>query len=147
MQEGLQAAISYFNNPPNRTKEWNDSSRTAAGNISYLIEYDTLPDIDRDGATEAGDNCQFVANPDQADGDADGIGKRRDADLNNDCGQDLRNGTEVSRDPLQGPAMHRPLPVSNIAPWFEHTRYSPCRATMASFFSFSGSPRCGHRFS
>ncbi len=42
-------------------------------------------DPDGDGVAEEQDNCTEVANADQRDTDADGIGNACDADLNNDC--------------------------------------------------------------
>ena len=42
-------------------------------------------DPDGDGVAEKQDNCREVANPDQRDTDADGIGNACDADLDNDC--------------------------------------------------------------
>ena len=78
-------ALGYANNTTTPTSEWNDSPRTIGTDRSYVIEYDSLPDIDSDGIDETTDNCQFVANPDQIDGDGDGIGNLCDADLNNDC--------------------------------------------------------------
>ena len=43
------------------------------------------PDPDGDGFAASQDNCLDAFNPNQRDTDADGIGNRCDADLNNDC--------------------------------------------------------------
>ncbi len=43
------------------------------------------PDTDGDSVPDSADNCSDIANPTQADGDADGIGNLCDADLTNDC--------------------------------------------------------------
>ena len=44
-----------------------------------------VADADLDGIPDALDNCVFVANAFQVDGDNDGYGNACDADLNNDC--------------------------------------------------------------
>ncbi len=43
------------------------------------------PDADGDGVLDGVDNCTMVANPDQIDTNADGIGNRCDADIDNNC--------------------------------------------------------------
>ena len=42
-------------------------------------------DVDGDGWADANDNCVFVFNPDQIDGENDRIGNRCDSDLDNTC--------------------------------------------------------------
>ena len=44
----------------------------------------TLPDSDSDGVPNSADNCQFLANPAQADLDGDGLGDGCDLDLDGD---------------------------------------------------------------
>lgn len=51
------------------------------GTLTYAADVDT----DGDGISDSADNCTLVANADQTDGDADGIGNACDADFNNDC--------------------------------------------------------------
>ncbi len=50
-----------------------------------LIISDAVVDTDEDGVQDPQDNCQFVANSDQLDTDADGFGNVCDADFNNNC--------------------------------------------------------------
>jgi hypothetical protein len=56
---------------------WNDSYRY--GRYGYLVEY-KFTDADGDGTGDKRDNCPAVANPDQADRDADGVGNACDTD-------------------------------------------------------------------
>lgn len=51
--------------------------------------YDFEPDSDSDGVSDGADNCPLVANADQADADADGLGEVCDADDDNDTISDL----------------------------------------------------------
>ncbi len=65
---------------------------TAAGNLVsddsnglrdvYVVTYG---DTDDDGVVDTMDNCRTVANADQRDVDADGIGDTCDVDISNDC--------------------------------------------------------------
>ena len=74
--------------------------RTASGNTApirtlsgpatslvtpWAVAVTAAPDSDSDGVLDSLDNCRLVANADQRDTDADGIGNACDADLNNDC--------------------------------------------------------------
>ena len=54
------------------------------------VAYD-LPDVDGDGVANEADNCPAVANADQADADADGLGDACDADLD---GDEVANGPD-----------------------------------------------------
>ncbi|MFK8016374.1 MAG: thrombospondin type 3 repeat-containing protein [Gammaproteobacteria bacterium] len=56
---------------------------SADGMLRYGLTGDV--DTDNDGVADVSDNCTLVANADQIDGDADGIGNLCDTDLNNDC--------------------------------------------------------------
>ncbi len=53
----------------------------------------TAGDSDSDGVSDDRDNCTQANNPNQVDADADGIGNRCDADLNNDC---IINTTDIA---------------------------------------------------
>ena len=57
----------------------NSVSPTLSNAFTYVA-----PDSDGDGVADATDNCQFVANADQADADADGLGDVCDPDDDND---------------------------------------------------------------
>jgi hypothetical protein len=63
---------------------WDDSTCSVwAG--GYIAEYGGLEaDTDGDGAIDSADNCPDVANPDQADADADGIGDLCEPDSDSD---------------------------------------------------------------
>ena len=52
---------------------------------SYVVYGRSAVDSDGDGLADSGDNCTLVANADQRDTNADGIGNICDADLNNSC--------------------------------------------------------------
>ena len=65
------------------------------------------PDDDNDGVTDTTDNCQFSANPDQANNDGDSLGDVCDPDDDNDgqtdadeiaCGSDPLNATSRAPD-------------------------------------------------
>ena len=53
----------------------------------------TEPDTDGDGIADTRDNCVFVPNASQCDGDGDGYGNGCDADFNNDC---VVNGVDLA---------------------------------------------------
>ena len=52
---------------------------------AFTIAFALMVDSDGDGVTDATDNCQLEANPDQRDTNGDGFGNACDADLNDDC--------------------------------------------------------------
>ncbi len=58
---------------------------------------DTKPDSDGDGSVDEVDNCPAIANVDQRDTDADGIGNICDGDINNDDSVDRRDLLLLSR--------------------------------------------------
>lgn len=60
-------------------------------NFVATVNYDEIVDGDLDGVVDADDNCPGVANGDQADADADGIGDACDPDLD---GDDVANGSD-----------------------------------------------------
>ena len=53
------------------------------GDTARLL--DETRDLDGDGVYDGADNCTEIANPDQADPNADGFGTACDFDLNDDC--------------------------------------------------------------
>ncbi|MDA8805279.1 thrombospondin type 3 repeat-containing protein [Euryarchaeota archaeon] len=81
-QEELQAPIferssSSNNTEGNNTNDNNTGSNNTNGNNTggnNTGGNNTLLDTDGDGIDDTTDNCQFVANLDQADADGDGIG-------------------------------------------------------------------------
>jgi hypothetical protein len=60
-------------------------------NFVATVSYDEVVDSDLDGIADAGDNCPGVANGDQADADADGVGDACDPDVD---GDDVANGSD-----------------------------------------------------
>jgi hypothetical protein len=52
--------------------ESDESNNKVSG--TFTVEPETPPDFDGDGVPNSGDNCVFVANPLQEDGDHDGVG-------------------------------------------------------------------------
>ena len=76
---GEENNTSSTNTGDNNTNGNNTSGNNTGGN-------NTLLDTDGDGIDDALDNCQFFANPDQADADGNGVGTACDVDeiLNSD---------------------------------------------------------------
>ncbi|MDH5254351.1 MAG: 5'-nucleotidase C-terminal domain-containing protein, partial [Gammaproteobacteria bacterium] len=68
-------------------------------------------DTDGDGVLDAADNCTLVANPAQADSDADGYGNRCDGDMNNN-GSTNAQDTTLFRQQLGQPSV---APTYNAA--------------------------------
>jgi hypothetical protein len=69
------------------------------GNGSTTYNFEAFADQDSDGVPDSTDNCISIANPDQADGDGDGIGNACDANPNDGPTGDLDadgipNGTD-----------------------------------------------------
>ena len=60
-------------------------------NFVATVNYDEVVDSDLDGVVDTGDNCPGVANGDQADADADGVGDACDPDLD---GDDVANASD-----------------------------------------------------
>jgi alpha-tubulin suppressor-like RCC1 family protein/uncharacterized protein YfaP (DUF2135 family) len=59
------------------------------------------PDLDNDGVPDLTDNCPLVANFDQSDGDADGIGNSCDSDDDNDGILDVTDNCPLIANPEQ----------------------------------------------
>lgn len=70
--------VCNFNEPFNSSKVFTfkttPTSSTSTGKDDYAALYDYLFPLDSDAILALKDNCPFVTNGDQADGDADGIG-------------------------------------------------------------------------
>lgn len=56
----------------------------------------TAADQDQDGVPDDMDNCLFVSNPDQSDGDSDGYGEACDFDTDNECNYTIADLTAIA---------------------------------------------------
>ncbi len=60
-----------------------------------------VPDSDRDGVFDSGDNCPLVPNPDQTDSDGDGVGNACEPDDDNDGVLDADDNCPFTHNPDQ----------------------------------------------
>lgn len=70
----FECICQYDNVNPQIKNCWYTESGTCEGSS------DPEPDLDQDGIPDNEDNCPSLSNPDQADGDADGVGNFCDLD-------------------------------------------------------------------
>jgi thrombospondin type 3 repeat protein len=74
------------------------------GSTVFTGEPATDADADADGVVDTADNCPVVANPDQADTDADGLGNACDPDDDNDGFADDDDNCPLTANPDQADA-------------------------------------------
>ena len=108
----------------------NNTGNNTGGNNTTDTDSDGVPDVldafphdptewedtDGDGVGDNGDNCPTVANPNQADGDNDGIGTACDSNEGGNTGNNTGNGTggNGTGGNTTNPPMNSPPVVSSV---------------------------------